>query len=156
LGALRAARADVQRQLDLATAHGGAQVAATALHNLGWLEGRLGNVPAALELFSAARTAYERLGRVDRVAAALDNDECEVLLQANLAVEADEVAARVLDFAATTGNLTQLAEARLMRARASLAMQRYAQAREQAIDAATLLRRTDRTAWAAMADYVAE
>jgi tetratricopeptide (TPR) repeat protein len=156
IGALRAARADIQLQRQLAVEHAEHQVAASALHNLGWLEGRLGNVPAALELFAAARSEYERLGRVDRVSSALDTDECEVLLQANLAIEADELAQRVVEGAARGGNVAQMAEASLMRARASLAMGRFERAHAQAGEAAELFRRTGRPAWAAMAAYVGE
>jgi tetratricopeptide (TPR) repeat protein len=156
VGALRAARADIQLQRQLAVEHAQNQVAASALHNLGWLEGRLGNVPAALELFAAARAEYERLGRVDRVISALDTDECEVLLQANLAIEADELAERVVEGAAASGNVAQMAEASLMRARASVAMGRFERAHQQAGEAADLFRRTGRPAWAAMAEYVGE
>lgn len=156
LGALRSARADVRRQLDLATAHDQTQVAATALHNLGWLEGRLGNLPAALQLLGRARAAYERIGRVDRVTDALDTDECEVLLQANLAIEADEIAQRVMERATRSGNVVQLAEASLMQARALLALGRSDRAQSQATAAAELFRHSGRPAWGAMADYVGE
>lgn len=156
LGRVDAARTDLEEQLALARLHDRPQLAAAALHSLGWLEGRLGNLPAALRLLQQARDAYMSVGAFGRSLTSLDTDHCEVLLQAMLAPEADELALRVVLDAERSGNAVQVAEARLMRARSLLLMRRFDQSVEEAQRAHEMFTSSDRLAWAARASYFIE
>ncbi len=156
VGRLRDARRAFEEQLQLARTHGRTHFTASALHNLGWLHGRLGNVPDALSLLAAARTEYLRFGDRGRSISSLDTDQCEVLLQAMLAPEADEIAARVVEAAERSGNTVQVAEARLMRARSLLIMRRFDHSIVEATTAREMFERAGRRAWAARASYFVE
>ncbi len=128
---------------------------AGAEHNMGFLHGRRGDVPAALACLDRARAAYEALGSPARLTSALDSDRCDVLLIAGLAAEARAAAERSLEAALSGGNQMVAAEARLLLARALLALREYDAASQQATDAAVSFRRARRYAWAALADYIA-
>ena len=154
LGALTAARVDLLRGHELSSAGGDHLLAAGALHNLGYLEGRRGDYPAALRAFDEARTTYMRLGSPARFLAALDVDHGAVLLEVGLAREALAAADRLVDELERARDLLQLGEARLMRTRALLLLDRYADAAEEAAVAERLLLDHDRQAWASIAAYL--
>jgi hypothetical protein len=156
MGLWQQARDDFESQLALATEHARGNLVAAALHNSGWLEGRLGNLPLAMALLSSARDAYVAVGAPGRSLTSLDTDHCEVLLQAMLAPEADEIATRVVAESERSGNAVQVAEARLMRARSLLLMQRHDQSIAEGTAARAMFIETDRDAWAARADYFIE
>lgn len=153
-GAMTSARSDLQRAHELAGSVGEHLVAAGALHNLGHLDGRLGRYPSALAAFDAARATYRRLGSPARLLAALDADHCEVLLNVGLAPEALEVADGLVRELGRSGDVLQLGEARLQRARALSILGRHRDAAHEAAVAEELLAANDRQAWAAMAAYV--
>ena len=149
------AAADFDAARTLAAALDQQLMVAGAEHNIGFLHGRRGDVPAALACLDRAGAAYEALGSPARLTSALDSDRCEVLLSAGLAAEARAAAERSLEAALAGGNQMVAAEARLQLARALLALRDYAPASQHASDAATSFRRARRYAWAALADYIA-
>ena len=129
-------------------------LSAVALHNLGYLSGRLGQLPEALRTFDLARERYSSLGSPGRLLAALDTDQCELHLAAGLAAEARDVAARLVNDADRAGNQLQLAESHLLLARAQLLLGDRATALDESRRAADVFRTTGRPAWAALATYV--
>ena len=147
--------ADQRRVQELAEQLGQHLLAAGALHNLGFLNGRRGDIPSALQWLERAEQAYRALGAPGRLTSVLDADVCDVLLAAGLTVEARAAAQRAVDAMATAGNMVNLAEARLLLARACLAQGDQASARDEADEAARAFRASDRATWAAFADYMA-
>lgn len=155
LGDLAGAQTDFRRARAIADELGEHVPSAVARHNLGWVQARLGNLVAALAEYDSAQEAYEGLGSPGRFLAALDTDRCDALLTAGLAVEALEVADRLVDQARASGDDLQHGEAMLARARALMLLGRDADASAQAAEAAETFARSDRTPWAALAQYVA-
>jgi tetratricopeptide (TPR) repeat protein len=155
LGDLDGGEADQLRVQELAEQLGQHLLAAGALHNLGFLNGRRGDIPCALEWLEQAGQAYRALGAPGRLTSVLDADLCDVLLAAGLTIEARAAAQRAVDAMATAGNMVNLAEARLLLARACLAQGDLAWARIEADEAARAFRAGDRPTWAAFADYMA-
>ena len=155
LGDLDGGEADQRRVQELAEQLGQHLLAAGALHNLGFLNGRRGDIPSALQWLERAEQAYRALGAPGRLTSVLDADVCDVLLAAGLTVEARAAAQRAVDAMATAGNMVNLAEARLLLARACLAQGDQASARDEADEAARAFRASDRATWAAFADYMA-
>lgn len=154
-GDLRVALSDLTEAEQLSTANGLSVLAAMAAHNTGFAHGRRGNLPDALAALDRARTAYSSLGDPPQLVAVLESDRCELLLVANLTVEAVEAASaavaqleRIQDFAHRT-------EARLLLARAHLASGDHALAAAEARRAARSFRAAGRDAWSALAEYVA-
>ena len=155
LGDLDGGEADQRRVQALAAELGQDLLAAGALHNLGFLNGRRGDIPAALQWLEQAGAAYRALGAPGRLTSVLDADLCDVLLAAGLTVEARAAAQRAVDAMSTAGNMVNLAEARLLLARACLLQGDHAAARAEADEAARAFRASDRATWAAFADYTA-
>jgi tetratricopeptide (TPR) repeat protein len=154
LGDLDGGQADQLRAQQLAEQLGQHLLAAGALHNLGFLNGRRGDIPTALQWLERANDAYAALGAPGRLTSVLDADLCDVLLAAGLTVEARAAAQRAVDAMATAGNVVNLAEGRILLARASLAQGDHVAARTEAEEAARVFRSSDRATWAAYADYV--
>ncbi len=154
LGRTAAAKADLELARRLSEEDGQHLLVATALHNLGFLEMRLGRWPQALAQLAQARERYHKLGSPGRFLAALDADECELLLLAGFPAEARDVAEAVLADANSSGDVLQLAESHLLLARALNLLGEMDEAATTAATAAELFRRTGRTAWSALAEYV--
>jgi hypothetical protein len=161
-GTLRAYCGDLPGALrDLAEAEAVAQdlglpvLVAMAAHNTGFAEGRRGSVPDALAAFSRAERAYGLLGDPRRLVAVLRVDRCEVLLDAGLHAEALAEAEAAHAALGATGDLSHLTEARLLLARARLAVGDHAGAAAEASAAADTFRQLGRLPWAALARYVA-
>jgi len=154
LGDPTGARGDFISAQQLADELGQHLLSAGALHNLGYLSGRLGQLPEALRSFDLARERYAALGSPGRLLAALDTDQCEVHLAAGLAAEARQVAVRLVSDAERAGNQLQLAESHLLLARALLLLGERTAALDESRRAADVFRRTGRPAWAALATYV--
>ena len=93
LGDLTSARGDLERAAALWDEAGMAVYAAATLHNLGWVVGRAGDVPGALDLLDRAAD-LARAGDVPR--ADLEGDRCEILLGAGLHDEARTAAGRAV------------------------------------------------------------
>ena len=161
-GTLRAYQGDFQGALDdlqeserLATDLELWALAAMAAHNLGFTLGRKGDVPAALAAFDRAEGAYASQGDPPRSVAVLAADRCEVFLSVGLARDAVEAAERALAVHDTSSDATHQAEARLLLARAHLALGDVAAAHAEADATAEAFRAARRAPWAAVADYVA-
>jgi tetratricopeptide (TPR) repeat protein len=155
LGRFAQAQRDFHTAEVLARELGQDLMAAGALHNLGYLHGRVGRVPDALRSFELARDAYAEIGSPGRLVAALDADQCEVLLASGLATEALELAVRIVATATLAGNAMLQAEGRLLQARAMLLLGRWRDAAAEARAASEMLRSSGRRPWAALAEYVA-
>ena len=155
LGRTAQARADLLRSQSMAARLGQHVLAAGALHNLAYLDGRVGRFPAALRGFAEARDHYAQVGSPGRYVGDLDIDECEVLIEAGLAIEAAEMATRVVDAARASGNSVQLAEALVTLARSRLMLGDAIGTEAIALEAAALFTEARRKAWAALARYLA-
>ncbi|HEY5155285.1 MAG TPA: CHAT domain-containing protein, partial [Acidimicrobiales bacterium] len=154
-GAIGAALADLAEAERLATDLELWVLVAMAAHNLGFTEGRRGQVPAALAAFDRAEAAYAALGGPPRLVAGLASDRCEVLLSVGLTRDARGSAQRALEVLGEAGDAAQLSESRLLFARACLAQGDLPEAGREAKAAARDFRAARRVPWAAVADYVA-
>jgi tetratricopeptide (TPR) repeat protein len=127
--------------------------AAAARHNLGYARSRAGKVSAAIEDLAEAHQRFRRYGRTD-LAALVQADRAELLLNSNLLAEALDAANQALLGIRAEGNDTDLADYALLAARCRLAAGRIAEAREAAAESAELLRRQRRSAHLALADLL--
>jgi tetratricopeptide (TPR) repeat protein len=144
---------------DLETARGIAKdlgqglILAVCTHNLGFLEGRRGDVPVALGWFDRAEEAYEAAGRPPGMVEVLWANRGELLLAAGLLSEAEQAVAAAIAGLEKTDNKTDLSETRLLAAEVALAARRP----EEALGAATAASREfseqDRFAWGLLAEY---
>ncbi|HEU5267211.1 MAG TPA: hypothetical protein VFU35_10950, partial [Jatrophihabitans sp.] len=149
-----AAEDDLQRARDMAAELGQRMQGAACAHNLGFICGRRGDVPAALGWFDAAAAEYADLGVESGLAAVLLVDRATVLLDAGLPVEAGQAVARAIELLEPTGNSTELAEAQLLAARAALAAGDLDVAARHAAHAAAAFAANQRPTWAVLADWV--
>jgi tetratricopeptide (TPR) repeat protein len=128
---------------------------AMAAHNLGFTEGRRGDVPAALAAFDRAEAAYAAHGAPPRLVGGLAADRCEVFLSVGLSLDAVAGATRALAVLGDDGDATHRSEALLILARAHLAAGDLDAAGAAAAEAAAAFRASRREPWAALADYLA-
>ena len=126
-----------------------------AAHNLGFSEGRRGDIPAALAAFERAEASYRSRPRPSRHLATLESDRCETYLAAGLAHDTGRAARLALTLLGDEGDLTDRTEARLLLARALLAAGDVGAAQVEATAAAEAFRTARRPSWAAVAEYVA-
>lgn len=124
---------------------------AYCLHDLGLVEARSGNIPAALDRFEAAEEAIRRLVDSDWEVKA---GHCEVLLAAGLVGEAERLSAESAEGLRELGLHAERAEALAVRAEALGAAGRRRQAVESAGQAAELFREQGRHAYASEAELV--
>ena len=153
LGHARQAEADLIRAAGLANELGQQLLLAGAEHNLGYLYGRLGDVPDALHHFDQAAQAYSALDNPRRLLLVLGNDRCEVLLDAGLTAEARALASQLVA-SIERDHDAGVDEARLLLARACLAGDDLSGAIDAAEAAASSFAAAGRTTWAALARYV--
>jgi tetratricopeptide (TPR) repeat protein len=150
-GSFRLAEADIARaeqlfeELELPRALAGAR------WNHGFVGARRGDIPAALASLDAAGEAYRRAGMPVGL---LLVDQCDVLLAAGLAAEARQVALIAVAELSANRQSADLAEARLMLARAELADGAPAAARQTAAAAQRSFACQHRPSWAAVARHV--
>ena len=109
-------------------------IVAASAHNLGFLEGRRGDMPAALAWFDRAESAYEALGRPPGMVEVLWANRAELLLSAGLYSEAEKAVAAAIAGLEKTENKTDLSETRLLAAEVALAAHRP----DEAVDAAAV------------------
>ena len=128
-------------------------IVAGCAHNLGFLEGRRGDVPAALAWFDRAEAAYEALGRPAGMVEVLWANRGEMLLAAGLYAEAEEAVRAAIVGLERTDNKTDLSETRLLAAEVALAARRPEEALEAASIAASEFTAQDRSAWRLLAEY---
>jgi tetratricopeptide (TPR) repeat protein len=130
VGHVRRARADLAWCRRVAVDHGHDLDAAKAVHNLGYCELLAGDIPAALQLFSEAASAYRRSAPGNLPVVAMD--KARALLAVGLAGDA----ASELDGAMASFRrqrlYSDLAEAELARSEAALATGDWAGARRWA------------------------
>lgn len=146
--------ADLAEAEDLATRLGLSVLVAMSAHNLGFTLGRRGQVPAALAAFDRAEEAYASRQGPTRLVAALTADRCEVFLGVGLARDAAEAAQRAVALLRDDGDTAYESEARLLLARARLALGDLQAARTEADKAAATFRAAGRGPWEALARYV--
>ena len=155
LGHLGRAEVDLREAGELAERLGQRLLAARTLHNRAFLETRRGDLPKALRLYDAATRDYQSIGDVEAIAPTLGTDRCELLLAGGLVGEAADAAAQAVAVSVRSGNVLAVAEARLLLARAHLAAGEFGAASAQALEAAAAFKRTGRSSWVALANYVA-
>ena len=128
-------------------------IVAASAHNLGFLEGRRGDVPTALAWFDRAEVAYEALGRPPGMVEVLWANRGELLLATGLYSEAEEAVRAAIAGLEGTDNKTDLSETRLLAAEVALASRRPEEALEAASIAASEFTEQDRQAWRLLAEY---
>jgi tetratricopeptide (TPR) repeat protein len=151
-GEARTTRADLIAARDGFRAVGHAASVAWMTHNLGRVAGRLGDVPGALRYFRESERALRRLN-VDT--SEVQVNRAEVLLQAGLYGEAEEVATAAACSMAERGLELDRAEAVFARSQALLGQLKYGEAARVAAEAAGLLASQGRAPWALRAELVA-
>lgn len=150
-GQLRRAKADITRAEQLYAALQLPRAQAGARWNLGVVEGTMGDIPAALDALDAAADAFRK---ADVPAAALLLDQGEVLLSAGLAHEGLETVSAAVAELSRRGQHADLAEARLLLARARLAAGEPRAAAADAGAARQSFARQHRPSWSVMAQYI--
>lgn len=130
-------------------------LAGCAIHNAGFVHGRNGDVVAALRAFDRAEVKYAEVGFPGRCDGVLAADRCEVLLIAGLLTEARASADAAVRALEGVEDVSDLAEARLLQARAALSMADHAAAAEAATAAHRDFMRAGRPAWAVLAEVIA-
>ena len=139
----------------LATAHEQYFLAGGAAHNHAFAAGLQGDIVTALASFVRADSLYEQVGYPGRSAGVLASDRCELMLAAGLIDEARANAEIAVSALGDGGDINNLAEARLLLARACLAQGDVDAAHREAQVALAEFRQANRDGWAAMAEYVA-
>jgi len=150
-GEARSTRADLIAAREGFRAGGHAASVAWMTHNLGRVAGRLGDVPGALRYFRESERALRRLGIGT---AEVQVNRAEVLVQAGMYGEAEEVAAEAGRAMVDHGLQADRAEAEFMRSQALLGQLRYGEAAKVAAAASNLLAKQGRTPWALRAEVV--
>lgn len=144
------AERDIRRAASLAAEDGNDYAAVAAAHTLGWILGRRGDIPAALQALDAALPEYERIGfGTDE----LLRDRVELLLTARLIEEAVSTARTAVAVLESKRMWSDAAETLLLLSHAELLAGRPVEAREAATRAGRSFRSGDRPAWAALAAY---
>lgn len=150
-GHLGRARTDIIQAGDLYAALQKTRAMADTRLNLGVIEGMHGNIPAALAAIDHAADEYRK---GDWPMAGLLMEKGEVLLTAGLAAEALAAVSAAAAELSRDRKAVDLAEARLLLARAQLAAGLPGPASESAAAARRGFTRQHRPGWAAVARYV--
>ncbi len=153
-GELSAARADLERAHQLAVELDQEALAAMCAHNLGFVEGRAGDVPAALRWYDDASAKYSNSGVKGGNAVVLLVDRAELLLEAGLAPEATRLASQAVTMLDESADAADVAEARLLLGRALLSDGRPDESLAVIDSAISAFRSQRRRAWADLARYV--
>ncbi len=149
LGRLTAAERDFTTGLVLARAFGMRHHVDFLTGNLGFLALRRGDIPTALRAFDAGLAEGQRYSTFT-----MTQDRAEALLLAGLAAESRRSLEARIDDVATAGFAVDVAEWRLMLARAALAEGDAPAALSYARMAATDFRRQRRARWALLATHL--
>jgi tetratricopeptide (TPR) repeat protein len=128
-------------------------IVAACAHNLGFLEGRRGDLPAALGWFDRAEEAYNALGRPPGMVEVLQANRAELMLAAGLVSEAEKAVMAAISGLEKSGNKTDLTEARLLAVEVALANHHSEAALEAATTASKEFLEQDRHAWHLLAEY---
>ncbi|MFD0477188.1 hypothetical protein ACFQ0B_60000 [Nonomuraea thailandensis] len=138
-GRIRQARDDARRSAQLAHTHDHPVIAAKALHNDGYCDLLLGDVPAALSVFARVERLYQDVNPGFLPVLALDR--ARALLAVGLTDEAGHTLDRAIDGFRRQRLMQDYAEAELARAQCALDAGRHAEARDWARRAETHFRR---------------
>jgi len=150
-GEARSTRADLLAAREGFRAGGHAASVAWMTHNLGRVAGRLGDVPGALRYF---RDSERALRRLNINTSEVQVNRAEVLLQAGLYGEAEEVATEAAQAMLDHGLELDRAEAEFVRSQALLGQLNYADAARAAAAASAMLATQGRGPWALRAELV--
>lgn len=145
-GRIRQARDDARRSAQLAQANGHGVLAAKALHNDGYCDLLLGDVPASLSVFARVEELYQDLNPGFLPVLALDR--ARALLAVGLTDEAGRTLDRAIDGFRKQRLMQDYAEAELARAQCALDAGRHDEARAWARRAEAHFRRRGSTSWA--------
>ncbi|MFC4120654.1 CHAT domain-containing protein [Nonomuraea zeae] len=145
-GRIRQARDDAHRSAQIAHALGHDVLAAKALHNDGYCDLLLGDVPAALSVFARVEPLYREANPGFLPVLALDR--ARALLAVGLTDEAGRTLDQAIDGFRKQRLLQDYAEAELARAQCALDAGRVAEARDWARRAESHFWRRGSTAWA--------
>jgi tetratricopeptide (TPR) repeat protein len=148
------ARQDLNRVVDLATAHDVPVRAAIATHTLGNVLKQEGDLPGALRRYEDANKAYRELG-LPGLLPRLRIDQAEAMISVGLADEAGRHLDEVLPELRKQRIGQDIAEAELFRAAAALLDGELVTARRMANSAQRKLLRRGSPAWAAVAGLIA-
>lgn len=151
-GEVRLAEATLRRCLEVANSAGLDHLATLARANLAFAAMRRGDVPRALALFDEVEGALDATG--GRVAS-IRLDRAEALMTVRLVGEARAVLEATIDALDASGLAADLAEARLMLARAELLDGDSAAAARTAIAAEHAFHEQGRAGWSVLAEYIA-
>ncbi|WP_336204248.1 CHAT domain-containing protein [Nonomuraea sp. LPB2021202275-12-8] len=151
-GRVGLARDDARRSRELATGLGQEIIAAKALHNHGYCDFLLGDIPAALAVFAQVREQYTRV--IPGFLPVLALDQARALLAAGLCAEAGRILDENLTLFRRQRLVQDYAEAELARARAAFDAGEMAEARAWARRAAGGFRRRRTTSWLASAELM--
>ncbi|TYB65455.1 CHAT domain-containing protein [Nonomuraea sp. PA05] len=151
-GRIRQARDDARRSAHLAHTHDHPVIAAKALHNDGYCDLLLGDVPAALGVFARVERLYQDVNPGFLPVLALDR--ARALLAVGLTDEAGHTLDRAIDGFRRQRLMQDYAEAELARAQCALDAGRHDEARDWARRAETHFRRRGSAAWARRAELM--
>ncbi len=149
LGRFRAARGDLESCAASAQAASLTVVEAMAVHNLGYVDALIGDLPAALRSMAEARRIHPALSPGVVLQA-----EAEVLIEAGLHREADDVLSRAAKVFERERLVRDFAEVQLDRARCALALGSPATARDLARSAKRHFGRRGNAGWRRSAEIV--
>ncbi|AQZ64386.1 unnamed protein product [[Actinomadura] parvosata subsp. kistnae] len=151
-GHVRQARDDARRSAQIAQAQHHPVIAAKALHNDGYCDLLLGDVPAALTVFAQVERLYQDDNPGFLPVLALDR--ARALLTVGLTDEAGHTLDRAIDGFRRQRLMQDYAEAELARAQCALDAGRHNEARAWARRAETHFRRRGSAAWARRAELM--
>ncbi|HVR80293.1 MAG TPA: CHAT domain-containing tetratricopeptide repeat protein, partial [Acidimicrobiia bacterium] len=152
-GELDAGVSDLEAAMRIARELDQHLIVAGCAHNLGFLEGRRGDLPAALGWFDRAEEAYNALGRPPGMVEVLQANRAELMLAAGLVSEAEKAVMAAISGLEKSDNKTDLTEARLLAAEVALANHHSEAALEAATTASREFLEQDRYAWHLLAEY---
>ena len=151
-GEIRLAEATLRRCLEVANRAGLDHLATLARANLAFAAMRRGDVPHALALFDEVEVSLNATG--GRVAS-IRLDRAEALMNVRLVGEARAVLGTTIDALEASGFWADLAEARLLLARAELLDEDAPAATRTALAARDAFTEQGRGGWAVLAEYIA-
>lgn len=155
LGRFKHAFEELERAEALAAGSNHLLLAGGIAQNRGFALARSGNVVDALRAFDTADGFYRSLDYPGRYEGLLAADRSDALMTAGLDSDALASAERAVRLLAEQGDVIDLAEARLLLARAQLANGHTAAGRRTALEATAEFEQAGRSAWSALSRYVA-
>jgi tetratricopeptide (TPR) repeat protein len=153
-GDLNLALVDLEAAIAIARRQRQALQVAACAHNLGWVHGRLGEIPRALHMFDVAEKSYLEVEAGGGRPAVLAIDRAEVLATAGMLDEAWDQVSEATAALSAAGNVVDLAEAKLLASRLALAKGDFANSRVLAKDALAAFTQQNRQSWVLQAEWL--